>query len=394
MNLNVCMLTNNACYKVGRKITPKGVMVHSTGANNPNLKRYVGPDDGKLGYNQYGNHWNQDKPDGREVCAHAFIGKLADGSVATYQTLPWDARGWHCGKGSKGSANDTHISFEICEDALTDSEYFSQVYREAVELCAYLCDMYEFDPMADGVVICHSEGAARGIASNHSDVMHWFPKFGKNMDIFRADVKAAMEGTTPAPSPAPNTAYQVGDVVTLSSYYAASTDPIEKAVIPSEWKVGTITRIIPDRRNPYLVDGLGWCNDGDIRGKGEVNSGGGPSGGKQYGPNPSLVWDYQYDAQVEELQRILNDKGHSLSVDGKAGDKTYQAAAQHSIRGGESGPLCKWVQQRLNSMGFSCGSADGIAGNKTMKAIAKFQEANGVGVGYLGGTDWYYLLIG
>ena len=90
MNLNVCMLTNNACYKAGRKITPKGVMVHSTGANNPNLKRYVGPDDGKLGYNQYGNHWNQDKPDGREVCAHAFIGKLADGSVATYQTLPVD----------------------------------------------------------------------------------------------------------------------------------------------------------------------------------------------------------------------------------------------------------------------------------------------------------------
>ena len=97
--------------------------------------------------------------------------------------------------------------------------------------------------------------------------------------------------------------------------------------------------------------------------------------------------------KVAELQRILNDKGHCLSVDGKAGDNTYQAAAQHSIRGGESGPLCKWVQQRLNSMGYSCGTADGIAGNKTMKAIAKFQEANGVGVGYLGGTDWYYLLV-
>ena len=66
----------------------------------------------------------------REVCTHAFIGKLADGSVATYQTLPWDTRGWHCGSGSNGSANDTHISFEICEDGLTNSEYFSQVYQE------------------------------------------------------------------------------------------------------------------------------------------------------------------------------------------------------------------------------------------------------------------------
>lgn len=385
----VYLQTMPAIRRAGRS-RRKGSWYSSTGANNPNLKRYVGPDDGKLGYNQYGNHWNQDKPDGREVCAHAFIGKLADGSVATYQTLPWDTRGWHCGKGSKGSANDTHISFEICEDDLTNSEYFSQVYQEAVEFCAYLCDMYGFDPMADGVVICHSEGAARGIASNHGDVMHWFPKFGKNMDIFRADVKAAMGGTTPALSP--DTGYQVGDVVTLSSYYAASTDPVEKAVIPSEWKTGTITRIIPGRRNPYLVDGLGWCNDGDIRGKVEVNPGSGSSSGKQYGSNPSLVWDYQYDSQVAELQKILNNKGHSLSVDGKAGNRTYQAATQHSIQGSESGPLCKWVQQRLNSLGYSCGSADGIAGNKTMKAIAKFQEANGVGVGYLGGTDWYYLL--
>ena len=64
MNLHKLILTNNACYKAGRTITPKGIMVHSTGANNPNLKRYVGPDDGLLGKNQYNNHWNQDKPDG------------------------------------------------------------------------------------------------------------------------------------------------------------------------------------------------------------------------------------------------------------------------------------------------------------------------------------------
>ena len=63
-------------------------MVHSTGANNPWLKRYVDPDDGKLGKNQYNNHWNTYHTGGREVCIHGFIGKLADGSVATYQTLP------------------------------------------------------------------------------------------------------------------------------------------------------------------------------------------------------------------------------------------------------------------------------------------------------------------
>lgn len=185
MNLQRLIFTENACYKEGRKIAPKGIMVHSTGANNPSLSRYIGPDDGKLGPNTYGNHWNQDKPGGREVCVHAFIGKLKNGSVATYQTLPWDHRGWHSG----GSANNTHIGFEICEDGLTDSEYFGKVYQEAVELCAYLCKLYG---LTEKDILCHSEGYKQGVASNHSDVMHWFPKHGKSMDTLRADVKALL----------------------------------------------------------------------------------------------------------------------------------------------------------------------------------------------------------
>ena len=130
MKLHKLILTNNACYRAGRTITPKGIMVHSTGANNPNLKRYVGPDDGLLGENPYGNHWNQNTPDGRQVCPHAFIGRLADGSIAAYQTLPWNMRGWHCG----GSGNDTHIGIEICEDGLTDDTYFRPYYKEAAAI--------------------------------------------------------------------------------------------------------------------------------------------------------------------------------------------------------------------------------------------------------------------
>ena len=182
MNLHKQILTQNACYKAGKTITPKGIMVHSTGANNPWLKRYVGPDDGLLGVNAAGTHWNTPLPGGQQVCVHAFIGKLKDGSIATYQTLPWDTRGWHCG----GQANSTHIGFEICEDGLTDASYFNAVYREAVDLCVYLCKLYG---LTEKDIICHSEGAAMGIASNHADVMHWFPKFGKSMDTFRAAVK-------------------------------------------------------------------------------------------------------------------------------------------------------------------------------------------------------------
>lgn len=194
MKLHKLILTENACYKAGKTIVPKAIMVHSTGANNPNLKRYVGPDDGLLGVNKYNNHWNQDKPDGRQVCPHAFIGKLKDGSIATYQTLPWNHMGWHAG----GSANDTHIGFEICEDNLTDTAYFNAVYKEAVELCVFLCKEYG---LTEKNIICHSEGHKLGIASNHADVMHWFPKHKKSMDTFRADVNALLN-LQPKPSPA------------------------------------------------------------------------------------------------------------------------------------------------------------------------------------------------
>ena len=202
MNLRKLILTNNACFRAGKTIIPKGIMVHSTGADNPWLKRYVGPDDGLLGKNQYNNHWNQEKPGGRQVCVHAFIGKLADGTIATYQTLPWNHRGWHAG----GTANNTHIGFEICEDGLSDSTYFNKVYREAVELCVFLCR--EFG-LTEKDIICHSEGYKQGIASNHGDVLHWFPKHGKSMDTFRADAKSGLSFAAPVETTAPKKYYRV-----------------------------------------------------------------------------------------------------------------------------------------------------------------------------------------
>ena len=186
MKLRQQFLTQNDCFKTGRTIVPKGVMVHSTGANNPNVARYV-PGDDEIGHNTGGSHWN--KP-GMTKCVHGFVGKFAGGGVGTVQTLPWTCRGWHAG----GAANNTHIGFEICEDGLDNPDYFSAVYQEAVELTAYLSKEFGLDPLADGVVICHQEGYQRGVASNHADVLHWFPKMGKAMDDFRADVARAMKG--------------------------------------------------------------------------------------------------------------------------------------------------------------------------------------------------------
>lgn len=191
--MQVKMATRNDCYqrnkreralkpgsRDGRYQTyydgPRGIMVHSTGANNPWLSRYTdGP-----------NGW--DRPN-LEVCVHAFIGKAEDGTVETCQILPWEYRAWHCG----GDANNTHIAYEICEDDLQSRDYFEAAYTEAVRLTATLCKEYGLDPLEDGVVIDHAEGYRRGLASNHADVGHWFGRFGRTMDDFRAAVAAEME---------------------------------------------------------------------------------------------------------------------------------------------------------------------------------------------------------
>ena len=76
---------------------------------------------------------------------------------------------------------------------MSDITYFNAVYKEAVELCAYLCKEYG---LTEKDIICHSEGHKKGIASNHGDVMHWFPKHGKSMDTFRSDVKKLLSGNT------------------------------------------------------------------------------------------------------------------------------------------------------------------------------------------------------
>ena len=204
----VCMMTQSTCYKGTRKFTPKGILWHDTGANNPTLKRYVQPDDNAadrekllalLGKNKYNNDWNHIH---REAGLNCWVGKLEDGTVTTVQTMPWDYRPWGCGSGPKGSCNNTHIQFEICEDGKDDKDYFEAAYREACEITAYLCMMFGIDPhgttVTNGVtvptILCHQDSYKYGLGGNHSDIYDWFPKFGKSMETVRDDVAAILAG--------------------------------------------------------------------------------------------------------------------------------------------------------------------------------------------------------
>lgn len=182
LDIKQCFLVNNDCYKQGRKIKPSGIVVHSTGANNPYLKRYVQPDDGILGVNTNKNHWNRS---GVSKCVHAFIGKDKNGNVRIYQTLPWDYRCWGCASGKNGSYNNYYIQFEICEDTINDEKYFNEAFTLAIKLCEYLCNKYG---ISINNVVSHREACKRGYASNHGDCDHWLNRFGKDMNWFREQI--------------------------------------------------------------------------------------------------------------------------------------------------------------------------------------------------------------
>lgn len=189
MKLIEKILTKNPCYTSGRKITVKGLMLHSVGCPQPSAMAFI-------------KNWNSSSY--RNACVHAFI-DANDGTV--YQTLPWNHRGWHCG----ASGNNTHIGVEMCEPACikyTGGSTFicsdvnaakaavKRTYDAAVELFAMLCKEYNLNPLAKGVIVSHKEGCALGIASNHGDPEHLWNQLGTGytMDGFRRDVKAKMDG--------------------------------------------------------------------------------------------------------------------------------------------------------------------------------------------------------
>ena len=258
-----CPMTQSTWYKGTRTQTPVGILWHSTGANNPTLKRYVQPDDDAsdkkywlnlLGKNQYSNDMNHIS---REMGVNAWIGKLANGTVATVQVGPWNYRAWGCASGNKGSCNNGWIQFEICEDGLNDESYFNKIYKEACELTAYLCKMYNIDPYGSSKcgsttvpnITCHQESYQYGCGSNHSDVLHWFPKYGKSMKNIRDDV-AKLLGTEVS-SGSPSEGIKVGDVVSIKSgavwYDNGKTVP--NWVLNLKWVVDEISgnRVVIDK---------------------------------------------------------------------------------------------------------------------------------------------------
>jgi hypothetical protein len=236
------ILTKNPCYTAGKKITVKGLMLHSVGTPQPSALVFI-------------KNWN--RVEYNRACVHAFI----DGNTGNvHQTLPWNHRGWHGG----GKCNDTHIGVEMCEpacikyisgtkitctDRITARAVAQRTYDTAVALFAHLCAKYKLDPMKD--IISHKEGAAKGIASNHSDPEHLWKQLGMGytMDTFRKAVKATMVG---------NTAYMVK--ITASVLNVRGGVGVNHPITANVNK-GEIYTIIEEKNGwGKLKSGVGWIS--------------------------------------------------------------------------------------------------------------------------------------
>lgn len=174
-------LNKSDCYNENRTITVKGLILNSVGCPQPSAKVLC-------------NNWNRP---GKKICLHALI-DANDGKV--YQTLRWNARGWHC----SGSANDTHIGVSMCEPATiryTSPEVFTvsgdkskaaeavkRTYVAAVELFGQLCVKYHLDPMTS--IFSRKEAVEKGIASKAGspEVLWKGLSLSYTMDGFRKDV--------------------------------------------------------------------------------------------------------------------------------------------------------------------------------------------------------------
>ena len=189
MRIVQSILTNNPCFRAGRTIEVKGLMLHSVGCPQPSASVFV-------------NNWNKSSFD--DACVHGFI-DANTGDV--FQTLHWNHHAWH----ADGYANNTHIGVEMCEpdcirytggasftcsDTEKAKEMVHRTYNSAVELFAFLCKEYNLDPLKQGVIISHKEGCAMGWASNHADPEHLWSQLGLpyTMDTFRKAVNDLLTG--------------------------------------------------------------------------------------------------------------------------------------------------------------------------------------------------------
>ena len=189
--------------------------------------------------------------------ASATYGIGVDGKIVGM--VPEEARPWT----SSSPANDHQaITIEVSNDQVGGDWHVSDLCIE--RLIDLMTDIrkrtgatpYVYDGTTNGSVTRHNMFAATSCPGPYLQ--------SKLPYIVEQVNKRLKEGTAPVEVPTTSvTSRKVGDVVTISGVYTASNST--KRLNPARIS-GTITKIIPGAKNPYLLDNgnLGWTNDGCI----------------------------------------------------------------------------------------------------------------------------------
>ena len=185
-------VTNNRHYKNNKITNVKRLILHSVGCPQPNPDVFI-------------KQW--------DTAANRYLAQIIIGADKAYEVLPCTTNKgkavfcWHV-----GSANESSIGVELTEPStikyiggsnwidLNPKKTKSHVmatYENAVNIFAQLCKFHNLNPLADGVILSHSECYRRGIGTNHGDIEHLWDRFGLTMDKFRKDVNKAMGKINP-----------------------------------------------------------------------------------------------------------------------------------------------------------------------------------------------------
>ena len=131
------------------------------------------------------------------------------------------------------------------------------------------------------------------------------------------------------------------------------------------------------------------------------------SGGTTYTRILKVTSPLMQGDDVKAVQNKLNSLGYNCgTADGEVGLATWNALFSSSSNSTGSsytrllkvtsplmyGEDIKAVQNKLNSLGYNCGTADGYYGNATKNAVISFQSAKGIDTdGVVGPTTWKLL---
>ena len=117
----------------------------------------------------------------------------------------------------------------------------------------------------------------------------------------------------------------------------------------------------------YNVDGTYFYTiEGNTSGGSSVVANGGGCCAKKYKRSSTKAVFFRPNYKVNEASSPVSDSSKNVSV-------TY-------LKYGSSGSAVTDLQNKLNKLGYNCGTADGVFGNKTLSAVKSFQKAHKLGV--------------